>query len=1496
MSSDSNSIDNPGDVEDQEALELLECASSIVTASKADASVSNLENAIFLFREALDQCLPSHYLRSRLLKDLSGALGLSFMHGEKLNDLQDSLSLRAELADSHYDTPAGTTATSTDDDDEISQMIELAGVTLTEFRQSVVLSDLETAILLFENALVLSFSPNSTKRRSLAGLAGALFLKSCHSDDVRDITSAISHLREAVEICPTDDPTYLGLNRQLSCLLGEKYNRTSEFSDLDECLSRGRMQPTRKPDNSPPDISQLLYACQLCSEFQKSGNLDQLNTAIALFQEGISKLPALSDFSLAMLSTAASALHMRFEYAGDRKDLDKAIDVNQNLLPLLLPQHPLLCATINSLANTLSSRYDQDAKQEDLDTCIMLNEQALELRPTSDPERHTSFNNLANGLHTRYAVTGQRDDLEKAVQLHRQALALLPSPHPERSCSLHNLARVLSTRFDNSGDMKDLEEAITLNQRALELRPLPHPDRSSSLEGLASTLQKQYNLNASSEDLEYIILLYREALDLRPLHHPEHSSSLASLADALYTRYENLGARADLDDAISLHREAVRLQLPPHPLRMSFFRELASVLSSKFELDGKIEDLEEAISLNRTVLELQPPEHPSRDMCLNNLAIDLATRFNEQWQRKDLDEAISLHREALSLRPSPHPLRCTSLNNLAGVLNCRFNEDGQRRDVDEAIALLRQVLELRPPSHPLRSSILNNLGSLLRTRFVHHEHQRGDLDEAIILHQEALKLQPPPHPDRSQSLNSLALVLRRRFDEDNRRSDLEEAIMLHREALDLRPHPHPSRSGSLNNLAYLLGRRFDLDHQPTDLNEAIQLYQEALDLRPPGHAERFASLTNLGSSLRTLFDLNHQRGDLDLAISLHREALTLLSADHPQRSNSLATLGIALMTLFAEKSDRVNDELLDEAMTLFREATKAGSASPSRRFSLAKVWASMADEHSHSSVMDAYESSIEFLPQLAALSSNMQLRQKALTSGTAGLAQNAAACAIRRGELERAVEFLEAGRAVFWAQALQLRTPMDDLEAIYPELAGRLRNISLSLENASHEDRGTESMDNQAKIAIEAEFTHLRKLNDEWSTALNEVRQLSGFENFLKPRNFSDLRMAASDGPIITVVPDELATHILILTENGVECLSRPELPLSEVRKLVHLIHIATGMSNSFSSGQLPTNLGHIIMASPLLSTINVTPRNSQLKASERAGRPMKSANDLISMDKIFRIVLAALWDQIVKPIVEMLKLQKSDCPETLVRWCLTGPFTFLPMHAAGRYDFECASDYLISSYIPTISALLLNPSHSNSSPEPLKMLAVIQSETLPATKREMEMIEKHILPSCLTKLGIPGIPAGVEDVASHLSSASIAHFACHGIQNPFNPLESALLLDDGQLQISRIMKQHLPNASLAFLCACQTAMGDEKLPDEMISLAAALLYSGFSSVVGTMWSIADEDGPSVADAFYEGVLIEANTWIDTMKTAQALHIAVRRLRHKGVPFLRWIPFIHLSR
>ncbi|TFY51795.1 hypothetical protein EVG20_g10832 [Dentipellis fragilis] len=377
---------------------------------------------------------------------------------------------------------------------------------------------------------------------------------------------------------------------------------------------------------------------------------------------------------------------------------------------------------------------------------------------------------------------------------------------------------------------------------------------------------------------------------------------------------------------------------------------------------------------------------------------------------------------------------------------------------------------------------------------------------------------------------------------------------------------------------------------------------------------------------------------------------------------------------------------------------------------------------------------------------------------------------------ETALEFIETGRGVFWSQALQLRTPVDQLQAVDPDLAQKLRDVSRALEAGA-------------------------------------------------------LRDVSKDA-------DEPEEHIISWGE---------------------------------ASGSLP-QAGCRLGGAPRPDS--GTRWFSRLYAAEDILLPLRSG-------------------------------EKSDSPPR-IWWLPTGPFTSLPLHAAGVFDGEqdqreFVGDYVVSSYIPTINALLVPPSQSALAA--LKMLAVIQPNApgqrpLKAVGEELSRIEKRVSSSVLQSYGISGRPAHVENVVAQLPTASIVHFACHGVQNPYNPLDSALLLEE-QLKVTRLMELQIPHASLVFLSACQTAMGDDRLPDEAMHLAATLLFAGYRSAVATLWSIQDEDGPTVADSFYEYLTRKQEDHLQGVpqvaQAAYALHTAVRKLRDDRCSFVRWIPFIHMG-
>ncbi|PSR73839.1 hypothetical protein PHLCEN_2v10337 [Hermanssonia centrifuga] len=108
-------------------------------------------------------------------------------------------------------------------------------------------------------------------------------------------------------------------------------------------------------------------------------------------------------------------------------------------------------------------------------------------------------------------------------------------------------------------------------------------------------------------------------------------------------------------------------------------------------------------------------------------------------------------------------------------------------------------------------------------------------------------------------------------------------------------------------------------------------------------------------------------------------------------------------------------------------------------------------------------------------------------------------------------------------------------------------------------------------------------------------------------------------------------------------------------------------------------------------------------------------------------------------------------------------------------------------------------------------------------------------------------------------------------------------------------MQAKLSNAELAFLAACHSAAAESKAPNEVLSLAAAMQFCGFKSIVGTLWTMDDKDGPVLAEAFYKHMLRNGVGKVNLLDSAQAVHLATKAMRGAGVPFHRWTTFIHLG-
>ncbi|KAG1877490.1 CHAT domain-containing protein [Suillus subluteus] len=278
-------------------------------------------------------------------------------------------------------------------------------------------------------------------------------------------------------------------------------------------------------------------------------------------------------------------------------------------------------------------------------------------------------------------------------------------------------------------------------------------------------------------------------------------------------------------------------------------------------------------------------------------------------------------------------------------------------------------------------------------------------------------------------------------------------------------------------------------------------------------------------------------------------------------------------------------------------------------------------------------------------------------------------------------------------------------------------------------------------------------------------------------------------------------------------------------------------------------------------------------------------------------------------PIVNLLQYDLQLYHRSRIWLCPTAAFTSIPLHAVNPFRMKadrsgpeaCLEDIYICSYTPTLSALIRSRQAKKMRVTP-SFAAIGQSQPgagqgslLPAVDRELELVHK-LVPSNVKFTTISGDNTTRAGALNALQQNAWVHLACHGKQDHEQPYNSCLAMRDKPLTLLDIMENNSPQAEFAFLLACHTAIGDEETPDEAIHLAAGLQFSGFKSVIGTLWAVNDVLAKHVVEAFYERMFgdLEDGGIMDCTKAAWALNNAAASVEKK-VPLEQRIVFIHIG-
>ena len=858
------------------------------------------------------------------------------------------------------------------------------------------------------------------------------------------------------------------------------------------------------------------------------------------------------------------------------------------------------------------------------DVPLALYRDALAARPVGHLDRPSTLVQLAVVHFARFQKLGDNFDATQSKTLLHEAVTISPAESHEKRAAisqlqlqakpdvgrfqpsgtsftegftsglmgkdLWNASVELLERYEQSRDLAGLEQAISLLEEFVQSSSVVDKQHPMGLTHLGDAFAHRFERLGELKDLEQSISNHKEAVGLSLDDDPDKSVRLCHLGGTLFLHFRHFGELGHLEEAIARLKQGVDLSPDGHPVALNH---LGLSYLSRFERLGELGDLEEAILILKNAVALTPDSHPHKPAVLTNLSNSFSARFERYGELCDLQQAISKQTDALDLTPNNDIRRASRLDNLGSLMGLRFQRLGDLNDLEQAIFRFKDTVDLTPHGHPHESNRLNNLGMSYLTRF-ERLGKLLDLSQALTNLAGAFDLLPDGHPDKHRFLSNLSVIWKRRFTRLGELSNIDEAISMFRKVIYLTPNCHPDKRDCLNNLGESLRIRFARLGTLNDLEQAILWHTDAIDLTPDGHPDKPIRLNNLGDSFLARFRRLEKLSDLEQAISRYTGAVDLTPDSHPGKLRSLCNLGSAFLYRW-ERLRELRD--VEQAMSSYSRAASDFVGPATVRFKASEQWIECARTLEHSSLLHAYSSAIDLLPQLAWTGLSLTDRFDALPKG-ANLVREAAAAALDAGQPETAVEWLEEGHSVVWEELCQLRSTYEELSSTYPDHARRLRELSVALEHASIAHEKSFS----SRCAMKpVEQDKRRMLAISRDKLLQVIRELPGFERFLLHKEFSQLRASANCGPVVILNAAKTRCDALIV-----------------FAKVDHVTHVPLPNFTLEQSEGLQNKLNDLLGPTFAPGDESV----DKLSACDGVG---------------WESILSSLWNNIVKPVLDAL-------------------------------------------------------------------------------------------------------------------------------------------------------------------------------------------------------------------------------------------------------------------
>jgi hypothetical protein len=931
-------------------------------------------------------------------------------------------------------------------------------------------------------------------------------------------------------------------------------------------------------------------------------------------------------------------------------------------------------------------------------------------------------------------------------------------------------------------------------------------------------------------------------------------SALLPLAGALLLR-SNVSEQPE--DAICATKYLSHLRDQPHEIprvpRYQVTALFVDALALQVELEAGnvMQDIREMAVLSRELLETSDVDATHFIISIHAV---VSSKIRPRVPDQPLDELIEFSRVARKRRPD----LLEGHEAFAYSLVCRHCMTFLNDDYEEATSILDDMIAYRSPGNSqdeyvakARARATGLVAALAGMRSIFSQTPEH-IEEAIYRSRTCVSSSsykehfPGPLTAMDPEIPAMLRFLHFGSIEEVK----ESCINLWANVL---PENDTQTRGRMNDLLFGIHNTDDT----TEIDEAIEKGRSILASSPDT-----ATLSLFSDLLYEAFNRTTKIEYLNESISTYRQ-LIKSPLSQTDRFRTLPDLSESLLARFHYFPGYCTQDL-DEALEVLSQIVSSVHASVPYRFLQACVWAIFARHTGHSSVSTAYVTALSLMQDSVLFSPTLQLQHSTLATDniTQSLSLDYASHRVDQHQLEEAIEVLERGRALVWSEMRHLRTSIDQLLKVDPDLGHKIAEVNRDLEELTMSVPPSHklSMDDAAPEGLRAvdPFGRLvlkqRGLLKERAKLISQIQALPGFDSFLTSLPFDTLRSAASSGPVIIINHSGWRSDILIVLHNKPHSL-------------------------------IPTPENFFDRACALMEKLLVSRQKDGLDSN--------------NYDEALASVLTELFTLVGKPVID--RLRQLQVPEqSRIWWCPTSVFCSLPLHAMGPIPSDNGEmryflDLYICSYTPTLSALIQSRRRDSilrSSVQPSILLVAQPDPSLPTVGGEIQAVQAldTEVASLISEAATP------DTVIDGFHHHGFVHFACHGTLEAGNPFEAGFELHgNARLTLLEIVRAHLPDAEFAFLSACHTAeMAEGSVVDEGLHLAAAVQYCGFRSVVGTMWAMVDEDGQDLAKNFYKALFANSRGTPYHERSAEALQFAVKKLRRKRrVTLERWVNFVH---